>query len=98
MSEWKIAHETLSQLARERAAADALEGHWLLRARRARAHVHLGFGSFVSYVEQLFGYTPRSILEKLRVAEALEQLPAPRAAHEQAGSAGARCASSRGWR
>jgi hypothetical protein len=43
-------------------------------------------------VEQLFGYTPRSILEKLRVAEALEQLPAPRAALEQAGSAGARCA------
>jgi hypothetical protein len=83
MSEWKIAHETLSRLARERAAADALEGHWLLRARRAQAHVHLGFGDFVSYVEQLFGYTPRSILEKLRVAEALEQLPASRAALEQ---------------
>ncbi|HEU4580253.1 MAG TPA: HNH endonuclease signature motif containing protein [Polyangiaceae bacterium] len=83
MSEWKIAHETLSRLARERAAADAQEGHWLLRARRAEAHVHLGFGNFVSYVEQLFGYTPRSILEKLRVAEALEQLPASRAALEQ---------------
>jgi hypothetical protein len=83
MGEWMIAHETLSRLARERAAADALEGHWLLRARRARAHVHLGFGSFVSYVEQLFGYTPRSISEKLRVAEALEQLPASRAALEQ---------------
>ena len=83
MSEWKIAHETLSRLARERAAADAMEGHWLLRARRAQAHVHLGFGSFVSYVEQLFGYTPRSILEKLRVAEALEHLPVSRAALEQ---------------
>jgi hypothetical protein len=35
MSEWKIAHEALSRLARERAAADALEGQWLLRARRA---------------------------------------------------------------
>ena len=45
--------------------------------------MHLGFGSFVSYVEQLFGYTPRSISEKLRVAEALEQLPASRAALEQ---------------
>jgi hypothetical protein len=83
MSEWRIAHETLSRLARERAAADALEAHWLLRARRAQAHVHMGFGNFVSYVEQLFGYTPRSILEKLRVAEALEQLPASRAALEQ---------------
>jgi hypothetical protein len=48
MSEWRIAHETLSQLAQERAAADAVEGQWLLRARRAEAHVHLGFGSFVS--------------------------------------------------
>jgi hypothetical protein len=83
MSEWQVAHETLSRLARERAAADAVEGHWLLRARRAQAHVQLGFGNFVSYVEQLFGYTPRSILEKLRVAEALEQLPALRAALEQ---------------
>ncbi|HEU4583036.1 MAG TPA: HNH endonuclease signature motif containing protein [Polyangiaceae bacterium] len=83
MSEWKIAHEALSWLARERAAADAVEGEWLLRARRAKAHVHMGFGSFVSYAEQLFGYTPRSILEKLRVAEALEQLPASRAALEQ---------------
>ena len=86
MSEWRVAHETLSRLARERAAADAVEGQWLLRARRARraeAHVHLGFGSFVSYVEQLFGYTPRSISEKLRAAEALEQLPASRAALEQ---------------
>ncbi|HEU4577145.1 MAG TPA: HNH endonuclease signature motif containing protein [Polyangiaceae bacterium] len=83
MNEWQIAHETLSRLARERAAADALEGHWLLRARRAQAHLHTGFGNFVSYVEQLFGYTPRSILEKLRVAEALEQLPVARAALEQ---------------
>ncbi|HEU4577116.1 MAG TPA: HNH endonuclease [Polyangiaceae bacterium] len=83
MSEWQIAHEALSRLARERAAADALEGHWLLRAQRAQAHLHMGFGNFVSYAEQLFGYTPRSILEKLRVAEALEQLPASRAALEQ---------------
>jgi hypothetical protein len=45
--------------------------------------VHLGFGSFVSYAEQLFGHKPRSILEKLRVAEALEQLPESRAALEQ---------------
>jgi hypothetical protein len=83
MSEWKVAHEALSQLARQRAAADAAEGQWLLRARRAQTHEHLGFGNFVSYVEQLFGYTPRSILEKLRVADALEQLPASRAALEQ---------------
>jgi 5-methylcytosine-specific restriction endonuclease McrA len=37
--------------------------------------VHLGFASFGEYVERLFGYTRRSTQEKLRVAEALEQLP-----------------------
>jgi hypothetical protein len=75
-SEWVRAHEALSRLARERAAADAEEGRWLLAALRSAAHVHLGYGSFGEYVERLFGYKPRSTQEKLRVAEALEQLPA----------------------
>jgi len=79
---WVTAHEALSRLARERAAADAEEGRWLLRAYRAATHVHLGFGSFVEYVERLFGYRPRSTQEKLRVAEALEGLPAVQEALE----------------
>ena len=73
---WQVAHEALSRLARERAAADAEEGRWLLAAQRAAVHVHLGFGSFGEYVERMFGYKPRSMQEKLRVAEALEGLPA----------------------
>jgi hypothetical protein len=51
------------------------EGRWLLVALRENAHRFLGFGSFFEYVESLFGYKPRSIEEKLRVAEALEGLP-----------------------
>jgi len=74
-SEWVRAHEALSRLARERAAADAEEGRWLLAARRSAAHVHLGFGSLGEYIERLFGYTRRTVQEKLRVAEALEELP-----------------------
>jgi hypothetical protein len=73
--DWVRAHAALSRLARERAAADAEEGRWLLCALRSAAHVHLGFGSFVEYIERLFGYKPRSTQEKLRVAEALEELP-----------------------
>jgi hypothetical protein len=73
--EWVRAHEALSRLARERAAADAVEGRWLLAARRSAAHVHLGFGSFGEYIERLFGYTRRTVQERLRVAEALEELP-----------------------
>jgi hypothetical protein len=70
------AHAALTRLARERATADAEEGRWLLCAQRSGAHQHLGFGSFVQYIEQLFGYSRRNIQEKLRVAQALEQLPA----------------------
>jgi hypothetical protein len=74
-SEWVKAHEMLSRLARERAATDAQEGRWLLFALRCAAHVHQGYGTFGEYVERLFGYKPRSTQEKLRVAEALEELP-----------------------
>jgi RuvA, C-terminal domain/HNH endonuclease len=73
--DWVRAHTALTRLARERAAADAEEGRWLLVAFRSRAHVHLGFGSFSEYVERLLGYSPRTTREKLRVAEALEALP-----------------------
>src|SRR5262245_19179561 len=74
-SEWVKAHEVLSRLARERAATDAHEGRWLLFALRCAAHVHQGHGTFGEYIERLFGYKPRSTQEKLRVAEALEELP-----------------------
>jgi hypothetical protein len=73
--EWVQAHAALSRLARERAAADAEEGRWLVRAFRAAVHVHLGHGSFAEYVERVFGYKSRTTQEKLRVAEALESLP-----------------------
>jgi hypothetical protein len=73
---WQLAHAALSRLARERAAADAEEGRWLLAAERAAVHVHIGYGAFSEYIERLFGYKPRSTQEKLRVAAALESLPA----------------------
>ncbi len=74
--DWVQAHGELSRLAKQRAATDAEEGHWLLCALRSAAHVFLGYGTFNEYVERLFGYSPRSTQEKLRVAEALEDLPA----------------------
>jgi HNH endonuclease len=74
-SPWQRAHRVLQRLARERAAADVEQGRWLLAALRSAAHLHLGFGSFHEYVERLFGYCARTTQERLRVAEALEQLP-----------------------
>jgi 5-methylcytosine-specific restriction endonuclease McrA len=72
---WRGAHEALLRLAERRAGLDFEEGRWLLAALRAGTHVRLGYGSFHEYAERLFGYGPRVTQEKLRVAEALEELP-----------------------
>jgi hypothetical protein len=80
--DWQRAHQALLRIAKERAALDREEGRWLLVAYRERTHVRLGFGSFVEYVERLLGHGPRTTLDRLRVAEALETLPALDAALE----------------
>lgn len=74
-SDWRAAHEALTRLARTRAGLDFEEGQQLRTAQRARVHERLGYGSFVEYIERLFGYAPRLTHEKLRVAQALESLP-----------------------
>ncbi len=78
--DWRDADRALRRLARQRARLDADEARWLLIARRAQVHVELGLGSFLEYVERVLGYRPRTALERLRVAEALAQLPALREA------------------
>jgi hypothetical protein len=72
---WQAAHEALTRLARARAGLDFQEGEKFRVAVRARVHERLGYGSFVEYIERLFGYSPRLTLEKLRVAQALDGLP-----------------------
>ncbi len=74
-SGWQTVHEALTRLARTRAGLDFEEGEKLRAAERARVHERLGYGSFVEYIERLFGYSPRLTLEKLRVAQALQGLP-----------------------
>jgi hypothetical protein len=73
--EWSKAHFALSKLAKERATLDGREAIWLLRAHRARAHWHLGHGSFTEYIERTLGYGPRTTYDRLRTAEVLEHLP-----------------------
>jgi hypothetical protein len=75
VSQWVAAHEALAELARRRSELDGFEGAALLRALRAGVHRHLGFASFAEYVERLFGYSRRTLDDKLRTAEALETLP-----------------------
>jgi len=75
-TDWKRAHEELKRLARKQCGLDLEIGRGLLRALRSSAHLKLGFGSFVEYGGRLLGCSPRMVNERLRVAEALEALPA----------------------
>ncbi len=79
---WKRAHAELVRLARRHAALDREEGTWLLQALRHSTHLRLGFASFAEYAGRLFGHSPRLVSDKLRVAEALEELPQLAAALE----------------
>src|SRR6187431_1602935 len=72
---WVAAHEGVLEVARERAMLEGREGASLLRAHRERVHWHLGYGAFAEYTDRHLGYCHRTTADKLRTAEALEQLP-----------------------
>jgi hypothetical protein len=79
-SEWREIDLALRRIAKRRAALDAEEARWLMAAQRAEVHRHLGMGSFREYLERVLGYAPRTAQERIRVAEALVQLPETEAA------------------
>ena len=72
---WVVAHEAVLEVAKERAVLERREGTSLLRAHRERVHQHLGYGAFAEYTDRHLGYCHRTTADKLRTAEALEQLP-----------------------
>jgi hypothetical protein len=73
--DWQTVHQQLLELSIRRSELDAEEGPWLLAALRQQVHKRLGYGSFQEYIERLFGYGPRFVTERLRVAHSLESLP-----------------------
>ncbi len=73
--EWNQVHDKLVALAKDRARLDADEAVWLLEGLRQSIHVPLGMGTYFEYLERVFGYRPRFAAERLRVAQALEDLP-----------------------
>src|SRR4029450_6749695 len=75
-SAWQRAHRALTRLARRQAVADAEEARTIVAALRSAVHAHLGFATFGEYLEWLFGYSRRQTQEKMRVAEALGDVPA----------------------
>src|SRR4030095_14911557 len=77
---WQSGHAALCRLARDKSRYDVQEASWLIEADRLRVWEPLGLGSFVEYAERVLGYTPRQSIERLRVARALQTLPAMREA------------------
>ena len=72
---WVLAHQAVLEVAKDRAQLERREGTSLLRAHRERVHQHLGYGAFAEYTDRHLGYCHRTTADKLRTAEALEQLP-----------------------
>jgi hypothetical protein len=76
-------HRTLKRISKARALLDAQEAAALREAQRIRLWEQFGYTSLVDYMEHELGYTARSAVERLRVAKAIEELPAVEAALEQ---------------
>ena len=77
---WREIDRRVRRLAGRRAGLDAEEARLLIAAKAAEVHRHLGYGSFDEYLERVLGYAPTTGRDRMRVAAALEALPATAAA------------------
>lgn len=66
----------LRRLARHRSGLDAEEARWLRCAEDQNSWRVLGYVHALEYLEEVFGYAPRTAQEKLRVARELGAMPA----------------------
>ena len=64
----------LRDLAQQQAALDADEAHWLRLADQKNVWPQLGYVHALEYLEDVFGYAPRTAMERLRVARELGRL------------------------
>src|SRR5688500_17943858 len=69
-------HRRLKRIVKARGSLDAQEAAALREAQHLRLWRHYGYSSLVEYMEREMGYTPRAAIERLRVAKAIEELPA----------------------
>jgi hypothetical protein len=65
----------LRQIAKQRAGLDVQEARWLREAETHQIWRKLGFSTALEYLEDVFGYAPRTAMERLRVAKELGELP-----------------------
>ncbi len=76
-------HKALKRIARTRAALDAEEIIALRDAQRMQLWRDFGYASLVEYMERELGYAARGAVERLRVANIIEDLPEIEAALQQ---------------
>jgi hypothetical protein len=70
-----LVHRRLRRIVKARGALDAQEAAALREAQQLRLWRRYGHNSLLDYMEREMGYTPRAALERLRVAEAIQELP-----------------------
>jgi hypothetical protein len=75
-NDWRRIDTALRSVAKRRGALDAEEARWLVAARTAELHRHFGYATLLEYMERVMGYGAGAATERLRVAEALVELPA----------------------
>jgi hypothetical protein len=68
-------HRKLKRIAKARGLLDAQEAEALREAQRLQLWTPFGYTSLVDYMHRELGYTPHTADERLRVANALPQLP-----------------------
>jgi hypothetical protein len=68
-------HRRLKRIVKARGALDAQEAAALREAQSTKMWRHFGCSSLIDYMEREMGYTARAALERLRVANAMEELP-----------------------
>ena len=73
--DWRVIDRELRALAANRGQIDAYEAFLLCRAARQEIWRNVGRASFLEYLEEVLGYTPKSARERLRVACALDTVP-----------------------
>ncbi|HUS31457.1 MAG TPA: hypothetical protein VMZ53_23285, partial [Kofleriaceae bacterium] len=65
----------LRDLAQQHAALEADEAHWLRLADQQKIWPKLGYVHALEYLEDVFGYAPRTAKDRIRVARELGDLP-----------------------
>ncbi len=74
--DWQSVHRRLKRIARKRAALDREELVLIREAIRIALWRHVGMTSIREYLERECGYGPHVASERVRVAEALDAMPA----------------------